>query len=81
MDRVLDFAERFSKPLSILSGIWFALTCASYAGFISLPKFALLSGWSAIAASGVWNAIWWGYFYPQAEERRLSRAAKEHVDG
>lgn len=82
IDRLVDIADgladRFRVPLSILSVGWFALTCADYAGFVRLPKFVLIDGMPGLIASGLFNALWWGFLYPRAEARRAARAAQSH---
>jgi len=69
-------AERFRVPMSVVSIGWFALTCADYAGFVRLPSFVLIDGVPGLIASGLFNALWWGFLYPRAEARRAERAAQ-----
>ena len=79
IDRLIDMADavtgRLRIPLSVLSVVWFALTCADYAGFAGLPEFALIDGLTGLIASGLFNALWWGFLYPRAEQRRTDRVA------
>lgn len=76
VDLADDLADRFRVPLSVLSVGWFALVCADYAGFVRLPKFVLIDGMPGLIASGLFNALWWGFLYPRAEARRAKRAAQ-----
>ena len=80
IDRLVDIADgladRFRVPLSVLSVGWFALLCADYAGLVRLPKFVLIDGMPGLIASGLFNALWWGFLYPRAEKRRADRAAQ-----
>ncbi|WP_066649128.1 MULTISPECIES: hypothetical protein [Sphingomonas] len=80
IDRLVDFADgvadRLRVPLSVVSVGWFALTCADYAGFVRLPSFVLIDGMPGLIASGLFNALWWGFLYPRAEARRAERAAQ-----
>lgn len=78
VDRIVDAADgflaRFRVPLSVASVAIFVLTCADYAGFVRLPSITLIDGMPGLIASGVYNAVWWGFLYPRAEARRASRA-------
>ena len=74
LDPVLDFAERYRRPLTIIGVIWFALSWADTARFIDLPKIPLLTGTAAMWVSTAYNAIWWGFLNPRIERRRKERA-------
>jgi hypothetical protein len=73
LDRIDDFSLRHRRAISAVSVTWFAFTSADYAGFISLPKLALLTGLPGMIASGLWSAIWWGAVCPWAETHREQR--------
>lgn len=75
IDRLDALAERFSRPISFLSALLFALSCATWAGFIRWPNFDLLSERQAVLISTGWNAIWWGLLNPRIMRRRAERAA------
>jgi hypothetical protein len=74
LDRFLDFAARYKRPLLVVGGVWFVLSWANTARFIDLPEIPLLTGPGAIIASTVYNAIWWGFINPRIERRRKARA-------
>jgi hypothetical protein len=76
IDRLVSIADRHSKLLGGLGAVSLALSCASYAGFIKLPKFEILSGPAAMIASVIYNAVWWGFVYPNIDENRKLRAAE-----
>jgi membrane protein implicated in regulation of membrane protease activity len=77
MDRVIDqvdvIAERFRKPIGAISVIWFALSCAVAARFLTLPDFIPLSETTQLMLSGLFNALWWGFLNPRVERRRKQR--------
>jgi hypothetical protein len=77
LDRFDDFCLRHRMGLSAASILWFVLTSADYAGFISLPRIPLLTGLSGMIASGLWSALWWGAVIPWAETHRENRANGE----
>lgn len=82
VDRIDTFVARWKVPLTVASAAWFVVSCAADAGFISLPFTDLANGLPAVVVAGGWNAMWWGWFYPRAEQRRYSRSAQEpHEDG
>jgi hypothetical protein len=62
--------------LTGVGAVSFALSCASYAGFIHLPKFQFLTGLPALIFSVVYNAVWWGFVYPRVDENRKRRAVE-----
>ena len=75
IDRLDALAERYRRPISVFSAVIFALTCATWAGFIRWPEIDLLSERQAIMISTGWNAVWWGYLNPRIMRRRAERAA------
>jgi hypothetical protein len=77
LDSFDEFCVRYRRILSAVSITWFVLTSANYAGFISLPRIPLLTGLSAMIASGLWAALWWGAIIPWAETHREHRAKNE----
>jgi hypothetical protein len=72
---------RWRKPISVLSAVWFVVTIAAHARFITLPKIELLTGTAATVAAALWNGIWWGYLRPQIERRRATLANTELNNG
>ena len=76
------FFARWRVLLTIASVVWFAVSCASYAGFVRLPVFELIVGLPGVLLAGLWNAVWWGWLYPRAEQRRVARqTATDRNDG
>ncbi len=75
IDRVDAFAQRHRRILSIVGAIWFVLGCAAASGMVRLPDIPLLTDRAAFFLSGAYNAIWWGFLYPRAEQRRKERKA------
>jgi hypothetical protein len=79
-NKIIDLADRFGFIFAAFSGLWLALTCASYANFIRLPDFALLHGMPAIIASAMFNAGYWGFLYPRVQARRKERLDQNKVN-
>jgi hypothetical protein len=77
LDQFDQYCLRYRRSLSAVSLIWFVLTSANYAGFISLPRIPLLTGLFAMITSGLWNALWWGAIIPWAETHRKNQAKNE----
>lgn len=81
MDRLIDAGMRFTlrhqRALTIIGALWFALGCASAAGFIELPKIPLVTDRLGWLFAGVWNGLWWGAINPALERRRAALAAAE----
>ena len=56
LDKIAGLAERWKKPISILSAIWFVVTVMAHARVIKLPELEFLKGLPATLAAGAWNA-------------------------
>lgn len=80
-DRILEalarFAIRHERALTIAGAIWFAISCASQARFVELPRIPFLTDRYAFWLAGGWNAIWWGFLHPQIEQRKASLVGKD----
>lgn len=76
LDTLIRLAQRYERPIAIAGALWFALSCASAAGFIDLPQIALLTDRYALLVAGAWNAAWWGFAHPALERRREAIAAE-----
>ena len=70
LDTIAGIADRHSRAIMILAGIWFWAGIAIYAGFIELPYISEAAKmgffWIGVGA----NALWWGYFYGEITKRR-----------
>ena len=77
LNRIAQFVSRHDKALSILSGLWLALSCAAYARFIDLPDIPFVTDQNAWVFSGAWNAAWWGFLHPAIAKRRKAIEAPE----
>jgi len=73
IDAFDDFAARYRKPISILAGIWFVISWASSARFISLPAIPFLTGKWGMIASSMFIGLWWGFINPRIVKRRAQR--------
>lgn len=53
--------QRHTRPIGFAGAIWFAMVCASYAGFIQLPKLVAIPASVAMVFAlvryGVWDAF------------------------
>jgi hypothetical protein len=76
LNRAVAFSARYERPIALIGGVWFAASCAQYAGFVDLPEIPLLTGMTAIYASAAANALWWGYLRPAIERRRQALVAR-----
>lgn len=74
IDRCDGFATRHQKIIGAVSVVWFALSCALAARFVSLPDFIPLDETTQLMVSGCFNALWWGFVNPRVERRRAERA-------
>ena len=83
IDRIIDavdsLAERYRRPITIIGAIWLGLSFASWAGFITLPELAILTGKPAVYASCAFNALWWGWMNPRILRRRAVRLQNSEV--
>ena len=79
IDTIDDFAARYRRTISILAAIWFAISCAAWAGFVTLPQLAILTGKPAVYASAAFNALWWGWMNPRIMRRRAERLPNSEV--
>lgn len=79
MDRLVElslrFAVRHERVLAIIGALWFALGCASAAGFVDLPQIPFVTDTFGWLCAAVWNALWWGAAHPALERRRAKDAA------
>lgn len=82
MDRAVDwgmrFAMRHQRALAIIGALWFALGCASAAGFVDLPRIPFVTDRFGWVCAAVWNALWWGVAHPALERRRAERTDAPH---
>lgn len=69
------FADRHKRALSIIGGAWFVVGCAIASGMVRVPDLGIVSNRTALLVATLYNAVWWGYFYPRAEKRRVERQA------
>ncbi len=74
VDSVLDFEERWERPITIVLGVFFAISCAVYARFITLPDIPrideqIIFFWG----SAGFNAIWHGFARPVMLKRKSER--------
>ena len=81
LDRVVAFSASHERPIALIGGLWFAVSCAQYAGFVDLPEIPLLTGMTAIYASAAANALWWGFLRPAIERRKQALVAHDVVSG
>ena len=73
IDALDDFAARYRVPISSLAGIWFVVSWASSAGFITLPAIPFLTGKWAVVASSMFIGLWWAFINPRVIRRRAER--------
>ena len=71
-EAIARFAIRHERALTITGAIWFAISCASYAGFVDLPRIPFVTDRYAFWLSGAWNAIWWGFLHPRLARRKAA---------
>lgn len=72
-DRLDEIAARHKKALSIVGGVWFVVGCAIASGMVRVPDLGIVSNRTALLIATLYNAVWWGYFYPRVEKRRVER--------
>ena len=77
--RAARFADEHEREITIVSGIWFAISCASYIPFIPIPDVPYITDKNAWMFSGGWNAVWWGFIHPAIDKRRTHAA--DSVEG
>ena len=73
--KTVEIGERYSAAISVISGIWFWLTIAVYAGWLPLPDIPYPTDQNAWVPSAIWNAVWWGVACPSIDKRRAEMRA------
>lgn len=76
IDQFIRLIDRHRRLFSIVGAIWFAVGCAVYAKFLTLPAFPFLTDEVLIYSSAVYNAVWWGFARPAIERRRKNLMTK-----
>ena len=81
MNRILTaairFGERYERPIAIIGGAWFVISCASYMPFVLVPEIPYVTDRNSWVLSGAWNAGWWGFVHPMLERHRAEMAELE----
>lgn len=80
IDRFDTLSERYQRLISIGSAVLFALSCATWAGWIRWPDLGLLTERQAVLIGTGWNAIWWGFLNPRIVRRRAQRAPADQPE-
>lgn len=75
VDRLDALVDRHKRALSIIGGAWFVVGCTIASGMVRVPDLGIVSSRNALLIATLYNAIWWGYFHPRAEKRRVERLA------
>ena len=70
LKKAIELGAAYERPIAIASGLWFAISCASYIPFMMIPKIPYLTDSNSWMTSGAWNAVWWGFVHPMLEKRR-----------
>jgi len=81
IDRLDAAGARYRKPIGILMIGWFAVSCAQYAGFLTLPNFNPFGELAMLVLSAIANALWWGMLAPRLEMHRARRRVSETTNG
>ena len=84
MNRIFNplvrFAMHHERPIAIIAGLWFALSCAITARFIDVPDWLdipYVTDRNSWAFAGAWNALWWGFIHPALDKRREALRVKD----
>lgn len=67
INHFIRFIDRHRRLLSAIGAIWFAVGCAVYAKFLTLPAFLYLTDDVLLYSGAVYNAAWWGFVRPAIE--------------
>lgn len=73
----IRFGDRYERPIAVLGGIWFVISCASVIHFVPIPEVPYLTDDRSWVLSGAWNGIWWGFVHPLLERHREKLQALE----
>jgi hypothetical protein len=69
LDRLTRLALCHRRAIGVVGAIWFALSCAVTARFITLPEIPWLNDRMLFWAASAWNAVWWGFLNPALQRR------------
>ena len=70
LTRIVLFAMRHERAVTIASTAWFVISCASWIPQIPIPEIPYLTDRNSWMVSGPWNAVWWGFVHPALDTKR-----------
>lgn len=77
LDKVIDFGDRYRKPIDIAGGAWLAFTSAAYIPFLPIPTIPYVTDSNSWMLAAIWNGGWWGFAHPALQRRREAREAED----
>jgi len=76
LTKVVEFGEAYEREITIASGAWFCISCASWVPFMMIPQIPYITDTDSWMLSGAWNTLWWGFAHPMVEKRREEMRAE-----
>lgn len=68
--------HRHARLVGTIGAIWFALTCADYAGFIHLPRLLVIPASLGVVLAFLRYGVWEAFVTPEVEARRRREAGQ-----